>query len=138
MKKIVLLAALAAISACAKPAPTEEPTAAATDSMAAEPAVTTLAADGKPSTGKFQVTAADGSAITADVRPDGTYTVTDAGGTVTETGKWEQKSPEAYCVTPDTADAKQKCYEEKVDDKGVYTSKDPDTGEVSTVVRLEG
>lgn len=138
MKRFALVVAISAISACAEPAPTEEPTAAATEAAPAAPEVATLAADGKPSTGKFQVTRADGSVITAEVLADGTYKVTDAAGKVTETGKWEQKSPENYCETPDTADAKQKCYQEKVDDKGVYTSTDPDTGEVSTVVRLEG
>jgi hypothetical protein len=39
-------------------------------------------------------------------------------------------------VTPDEEGATQKCYEEAVDANGVYTSKDPDTGEVSTVERV--
>lgn len=86
MKRFALVVAIAAISACAEPAPTEEPTAAATEAAPAAPEVATLAADGKPSTGKFQVTRADGTVITAEVLADGTYKVTDAAGKVTETG----------------------------------------------------
>jgi len=134
MKKILAIAALAAAAACSKPAPAPE----AESSAAPEAAATNIAADGKPSTGTWEVTRADGTKITTEVKADGTYSVTGADGKVTETGKWEQKSPEAYCETPDKEGAKQKCYEEHVDDKGVYTSKDPETGEVATVVRVSG
>ena len=134
MKRIIAIAALAALAACSKPA--EEPAAPAEATAEAVPAET-LAADGKPSHGTFTVTKKDGKVHTADVKPDGTYAVT-VDGKVVETGKWEQKSPEQYCETADKEGAKQKCFEEKVDDKGVYTSKDPDTGEVATVVRVEG
>ncbi len=138
MKRIIAIAALAALAACSKPAeapaePAAEAAAEATPAAAAE----TLAADGKPSHGKFKVTLANGDVVMEDVRPDGTFTSTRPDGT-TVTGKWEQKGPELYCTTDDKPDAKQKCHEEKVDDKGVYTSKDPDTGEVATVVRVEG
>ena len=134
MKRIIVIAALAAVAACSQPAP--EPSA---EKAAEAPAAAaqTLAADGKPSHGKFTVTGKKGT-HTAEVKPDGTYSVTDADGKVMETGKWEQKSQEQYCETSDKEGAKQKCYEEKVDDKGVYTSKDPETGDVSTVVRVEG
>lgn len=132
MKKILAMAMLVAVSACSKPAPAPE----AEASAAPEAAATNIAADGKPSTGKFEVTHADGTKHISEVKPDGTYTTTDADGKVTDTGKWEQKSPESYCETADKEGAKQKCYSEKVDDKGVYTSTDPDDGEVSTVVRV--
>ena len=138
MRKIVIAASLVALAACSNPAPepetaaTEEPVAVTTET------VTTLAADGKPSTGKFEVTTAKGEKFTADVKPDGTFAVTGADGTVVDTGKWEQKSPEQYCETSDKPDSKQVCFTEKVDDKGVYTSFNPVTGETSTVVRIEG
>ena len=135
MKRIIVIAALAAVAACSQPAP-EASAEKAAEAPAA--AAQTLAADGKPSHGKFTVTHKDGKVHTAEVKPDGTYSVTDADGKVMETGKWEQKSQEQYCETSDKEGAKQKCYEEKVDDKGVYTSKDPETGDVSTVVRVEG
>ena len=137
MKKIVLVAALATLAACSKPdaAPVADTTEAA--AAVAAPAAQTVAADGKPSVGTFQVTNAKGEVMTEEVKADGAYVQT-KGGKVTETGKWEQKGPNLYCATEDKEGAKQKCYDEKVDDKGVYTSKHPETGEVSTVVRVEG
>ncbi len=134
MKNIALAVVLATLTACQQQE--AAPEAEATPEAAAAPAAATLAADGKPSHGKFQVTRADGTVITDDVRPDGTYVTTLPDGT-TETGRWEQKGPNAYCVTEDKEGAEQLCYEERVDDKGVYTSKNPKTGEVSTVVRVE-
>lgn len=136
MKRIILVAGLAGIAACSQPAPAPEPTEAASAEAAPAAAAETLAADGKPSHGKFTVTRKDGTVYTAEVKPDGTYVTTAADGKVTDTGKWEQKSPEQYCETSDKEGSKQKCYAEKVDDKGVYTSTDPDTGEVATVVRV--
>jgi len=130
----MLVAALASFAACTPKA--EEATEADAAAEPTEAAAATTAADGGPSTGTFKVTHADGSVITAEVKADGTYTVTDADGKVTETGKWEQKSPELWCETSDAEGATQVCYEEKVDENGVYTSKDPNTGEVSTVVRV--
>lgn len=133
MKKIVLVAAFAALAACSQPETAEEAEAPA---EVAEAAPANIAADGLPSVGMYKVTAADGTSTMEDVRADGTYVSTSADGT-TSTGKWEQKSPELYCATPDEEGAKQTCYEEAVDANGVYTSKNPDTGEVSTVERVQ-
>ena len=138
MKRIFVIAALVSVAACSQPAPAPEATTeAGAEADAAVATAETLAADGKPSHGIFKVTRKAG-VFTADVKPDGTYSVTGPDGKVVETGKWEQKSPQAYCETPDKEGAKQKCFDEKVDDKGIYTSKDPETGEVATVVRVEG
>ncbi|MXO58012.1 hypothetical protein GRI89_00435 [Altererythrobacter salegens] len=136
MKKIMLVAALAAIAACSdqSAAPDTNATPEATPTTEAM----TLAADGKPSTGSFEVTMADGNKITVDVKPDGTYSAVGPDGAVADTGKWVQRSPEFYCETSDKEGSVQKCYTEKVDENGVYTSTDPDTGDVATVVRLEG
>lgn len=97
----------------------------------------TMAADGKPSHGTFKITRPDGTVITDEVRPDGTYLTTLPDGK-TETGKWVQKDQNTFCVTEDKDGAEQVCYDERVDDKGVYTSKNPKNGEVATVVRVEG
>ncbi len=132
MKKIILVAALATVTACNQADTTAEP--AATEEAA--PAVATTAADGGPSTGTFEITLPDGTKFTDEVKEDGTYEATAADGSVMDTGKWEQKSPAEYCQTSDKEGSVQKCYAEKVED-GVYTSTDPDTGEVSTVVRVE-
>ncbi|MGX7951927.1 hypothetical protein ACWPM1_05100 [Tsuneonella sp. HG249] len=137
MKRIVLVAALATLAACqqeAAPAPE-----ATTEAAAAVPeaAAGTVAADGKASTGKYQVTTAEGLVFTEEVKADGTYVQTDKDGKVVETGKWVQKSPTEYCTTKDEEGAKEKCNTEGVDDKGVWTSTNSE-GQTATVVRLEG
>lgn len=136
MKNIALVAALATLAACQQQEAAPAGPQAAQETVAAAPAAVSLAADGKPSYGTFKITRADGTIFTDEVRPDGTYLTTMPDGK-TETGRWEQKNPSTFCVTEDKEGAKQKCYQEQVDDKGVYTSKDPETGDVSTVVRVE-
>ena len=135
MKKIVLIAGLATLAACSKQAPA--PAADATEAVAiAAPAAATVAADGKPSIGTYKITTADGKVYTEEDKADGTYVET-MDGKVTETGKWVQKSPEQFCSTKDEAGAKERCGTEKVDDKGVWTSVNPD-GKTVTVVRVTG
>lgn len=129
MKKLLVIAALAAMSACSKPAPAPE----AEASAAPEAAAPSLAADGGPAHGTYKVTRADGKVIMDEVKPDGTYSSTQD-GKVIDTGKWEQKSPSQYCFTKDEEGAKQECAEEKVEG-GVWTSKGPD-GKVSTIERV--
>ncbi len=134
MKQIALLVALAAASACSKPAPAPEADASAAPAASAA-ATENIAADGKPSVGKYKVTSAKGEITMEELKSDGTY-VSMSDDKVIETGKWEQKSPAIYCYTKDEKDPVQKCNEEKVEN-GVYTSKNPD-GEVSTIERVEG
>lgn len=130
MKKIVVLAALAGLSACSKPAQTPAAEATAAPQAAAS-AAGPVAADGKSSVGTFKVTDADGKAHTEVVKADGTYESTWPDGKV-ETGTWEQKSPNIYCGTK--AGEKQSCNEEKVEN-GVWTSKNPE-GKTATVERI--
>ena len=137
MKKIVLITALAALAACSKPAdaPADVATEAATtapDAAAAGP----IAADGKPSPGTFKVTNADGKFFTEVDNPDGTY-ASSQDGKVVETGKWVQKSPAEFCYTKNEPNPKERCGAEKVDEKGVWTSTNPE-GKVSTVERIGG
>lgn len=134
MKKIIAVAALAALAACSQ---AETPAPEATEEAAAAPAAAeVMAADGKAAYGKFQVTTEDGKKYTTDVKPDGTYAIADADGKVTETGKWVQNSPAEYCETSDEPGSKQICFDEKVEN-GVYTSYNPVTKTTSTVVRVE-
>ena len=132
----MLVAAIAALSACSKQdaAPVADAT---SEAAAAEaPAAATVAADGKSSTGTFKITTADGKVYMEEDKPDGTYVETQD-GKVTETGKWVQKSPEQFCTTKDEAGAKERCGTEKVDAKGVWTSVNPD-GKTVTVERVGG
>ncbi|ANY20034.1 hypothetical protein A6F68_01519 [Tsuneonella dongtanensis] len=138
MKRLIAMAAVAALAACSQPAPEADAEADAAAAEAAAPAeTTTMAADGKPSTGKYEVTMADGTKHTVDVMPDGTYKVTGADGAAIDSGKWVQKSPEQYCETSDKEGSNEVCYTEKFEN-GVYTSLNPETGETATVVRIEG
>lgn len=133
MKKFVLVAALAAVSACSQSETPAEPEAVETAAEAAP--IATVAADGGPSTGNFKITREDGSVFTEEVRSDGTYTSTSADG-VAETGKWVQKTPNEYCTTEDAAGAVEVCHTETVSEDGVWTSVDPE-GETGTVERIE-
>ena len=132
MKNIMLVSALTALAACS-PAETTDEAVAPTETAA--PVTEMTAADGGPSTGAFKITAADGKVTMEDIRADGTYTATTE-GEEPKTGTWEQKSPDSFCTTTDEDKAPQKCFAEKVDESGVWTSVDPDDGEISTVERV--
>ena len=138
MKRIALVAALATLAACQQEAATApEAAPEATTAAAATPAAAVLAADGKASTGMFQITTADGKVYMEEVKADGTYVSKDKDGKVSETGKWVQKSPTLYCTTKDAEGAKEVCNTEGVDAAGVWTTTNPDTKNTATVVRVE-
>ena len=137
MKRIIAIAAIAAVAACSKPAPTPEATSEAPMEAAAEasaaPAAGPIAADGKSSVGTFKVTTDKGVFMEED-KADGTY-VSTKDGKVEETGKWVQKSPSEFCYTKDEKDAKEVCNTEQVDAKGVWTSKNAE-GKIATIERV--
>ncbi|MEE1877317.1 hypothetical protein [Altererythrobacter litoralis] len=131
MRKIILVAAFAAVAACSQPeAPAEE----ATTEEAAAPTFD-AAADGGVPYGNFKVTLADGTVQTEEVREDGTFTSTSASGDV-ETGTWVQKGNQ-YCTTLDAEGAVERCHTESIDENGVWVSVDPE-GQTVTVERVEG
>ena len=134
MKRIIAIAAVAALAACSKPAeaPAEPVAEAPAEAAPADTAV--LAADGKPPAGKYEVTTAEGEVLMEELKPDGTYVQT-KDGKVIETGKWVQKSPSQYCYTTDKEGAKEACNTEQVDANGVWTSVNPE-GKTATVKRL--
>lgn len=140
MKRTLMVAAVAALTACSQneaAAPEAEATAEtaqATPSAAAAQAV--MAADGKSPVGTFAITSGDGEKFTEEVKADGTYEQKDASGKVVETGKWVQKASDTYCYTPDKDGAVEECNKEQVDANGVWTSVNPE-GKTATVVRVE-
>ncbi len=134
MKKIVILAALAAVSACSKPAPEATAT---TEAVAPAPVAEVMAADGKSPVGKYKITNSDGTVIMEEDKADGTYVDTDTSGKVVETGTWVQKSPEHFCFTKEGAGSKEQCTTEAIDANGVWTAKG-ENGKTSTVERVEG
>jgi hypothetical protein len=133
MKRIILVALLASVAACSKPAPAPEATAEASAEATPAAVAGPVAADGKSSVGTFKVTTDKGVFMEED-KADGTY-VTKQDGKVIETGKWVQKSPSEFCYTKDEKDAKEVCNTEQVDEKGVWTSKNAE-GKISTVERV--
>jgi len=130
MRKLLLLSACAALAACGGTA-SDAPAEAVAEEEAA-PATT--AADGGASHGTFVITRANGDTITEVLSEDGTFTATNGAGEVT-TGTWEQKSPNEFCSKDDDED-EMTCFAEEVNAEGVWTSTDPDDGEVSTVERV--
>jgi hypothetical protein len=135
MKKLIVLAGVAALAACAEPATTET-SEVPTDAMAEAPVAPAevMAADGMSPVGSYRITEPDGSVMTEELRADGTFTNTAADGQV-RTGTWVQKSPAQFCSTVEGE--AEKCYAEGVDAEGVWTSKDPESGEVSIIERVE-
>lgn len=136
MKKMVLVAAIAALTACneREAAPTAETTA---DAAAATPtaAAEVMAADGKSPVGSYRITTSEGEEFMEELKADGTYVQTQDGA-VTETGRWVQKTPSNYCYTTDEEGATEECNTEQVDENGVWTTVNPE-GETATVVRIE-
>jgi hypothetical protein len=130
MRKIILVAALVMVTACNQAEAPVEPE--ATEEATTEEA--SVAVDGLPSVGVYNVTSADGTKSTFEAKDDGTYIATDAGGNVTETGKWRQESQAVWCETPDTEGAAEKCFDERMED-GVYKSTNRETGETATITR---
>lgn len=93
MRKIILIAGIAALAACSKPA---EVAPEATETAAAAPAA---AASGAVP-GAYDVTEADGTKSVTTLNADGTYVDTDAAGKETAKGKWATEEGKT-CFTPD-------------------------------------
>lgn len=95
MKRLVVVAMLAgALAACGSPAEeSDEPAAPETTAAAAAEAAVESTA------GTYEVTAADGTKFTSELKPEGTYEDKDAAGKVTESGTWADRDGKT-CFTP--------------------------------------
>ena len=126
MKKLVLIAAMAALSACnqnkAEPA--------ATPSEAATIAAGPTSANGSPA-GAFAVTAKDGTVTTSVLNADGSYADSDASGKVTGLGTWAVKDGKT-CFTA-TKGSDSGCYTESAPGADGSFTATPDKGDPVTV-----
>ena len=126
MKKLALIAAVAALSACSQEA--DEP--ADTTAMEAPAPVETMAADDPA--GTYDVKMADGTTGTTVINADGTYTDTGSDG-ATESGTFVRKDGKD-CFDPE-GDEPEMCWtvSEPAAD-GSFTATDPE-GNTVTVMR---
>ena len=130
MKKFVLIAALAAISACADD-DAAEPDAATTEAAAPAP-TETVAAESWAGTYEFEV---DGVATVAVLNPDGTYTDTQD-GEVVESGTWLEGNGQV-CFDSEGDDTPEQCWTStEPDEAGVFTAT-ADDGTTLTITRTE-
>ena len=95
MKKLVLTAAVAAVSACNNNA--AEPAAEPSAEVAPVAADTSLATDGMPNAGTYEITLPDGKVATQTVNADGTFSSVKDGKTTT--GTWTSTGPGNFCDT---------------------------------------
>ena len=102
MKRLILVAVLAtSLAACGDAA--EEADDTATEEAAPAPEPTTAA-------GTYDVTMADGMTFTSVLNADGTYSDTDAEGTVTESGTWEDRPDGKTCFDSEGGDDTVICF----------------------------
>ena len=104
MKKLILLAGIAALAACTSKEPAAEDTAAAEAPAAAVAA----AAAAAPTPGSYDVTGPDGTKLVATLMADGTYVDRDEAGKVLEKGKWAAK--DGKTCFDDEGDKPEVCY----------------------------
>ena len=104
MKKLILLAGVAALAACSGKDPAAEETAAAE-----APAAEVAAAPGVAATpGSYDVTGPDGTKLVATLMADGTYVDRDEAGKVLEKGTWATK--DGKTCFDDEGDKAEVCY----------------------------
>ncbi len=126
MKKLVLIAAVAALSACSQKAEEAPAPADTTVAMPEAPATMTAA----EAAGSYDVKYADGTSGVTTINADGSFVATDGKGVETK-GTWAMKDGKS-CFDPD-GDAPEACWTDSAPDAaGVFTATAPD-GTVVTV-----
>lgn len=108
MKAFALLAGVAMLAACGQKQEAAAPDAAATEAMPVDAAATPAAAM-TTTAGSYDVSGPDGKTYVDTLMDDGTYVERDAGGKVTEKGKWAVKDGKT-CFTPEGKS--ESCYSE--------------------------
>ena len=132
MRKFLSIAAFAALSACNNNA--AEPAAEPTTEAATVAVDTSLATDGMPNVGTYEITGPDGKLVTQTVNADGTYVSVKDGKTTK--GTWTSTGPGNFCDTEE-GKTEPSCYAEAIDADKVWTSinvKDPK--DKSTIKRV--
>lgn len=130
MKKLVLLAALTALSACSQKA--EE-----SQDAAAEPAETAApapAADPGTAPGTYDVKMADGTTASTIINADGTYADLDAKGKTVKKGKFAHKDGKD-CFDPDGDEAEECWSLSPVAADGSFTATNPKATTVTVTPR---
>ena len=106
MKKLILLAGIAALAACSGKEPAAEEGAAA-EAPATEAVAAATPAAG-PTPGSYDVTGPDGTKLVATLMADGTYVDRDEAGKVLEKGTWATK--DGKTCFDDEGDKAKVCY----------------------------
>lgn len=102
MKKLAILAALAMLGACSKPAPVTPAAEETTPAPATEASAAAATLDNGVPAGNFSVVDGKGMAFSTAINADGTYADTAADGKVLEEGTWAVSEGET-CFTPKNA-----------------------------------
>ncbi|MEO8176195.1 MAG: hypothetical protein ABI626_06005 [Sphingomicrobium sp.] len=117
MKKLILVATVAALAACSGKAPeaaTNDTAATNMEASADTAAATQMALDGKTAAGTYTATSPDGRVLNQTVTADGKLVTVE--GDKTTNGTWTSSRPEEFCITND-GEAKPTCYTESMDAK---------------------
>jgi hypothetical protein len=122
MKKLLLLAALTALSACSQKAEESKDTAAAPAETTAAPAP---AASPGTAPGTYDVKMADGTMASTVINADGTYEDIDAKGKTVKKGKYANKDGKD-CFDPEGDEAEECWALSPVAADGSFTATSPD------------
>ncbi|MEO0464274.1 MAG: hypothetical protein AAF127_14175 [Pseudomonadota bacterium] len=137
MSRMTVLGAAFILAACSGGAGESADTAEGASETVIPAALTqSLAADGQPPEGWYQAVDDEALVVIEELRADGTFSFVDAQGNLMVEGSYHQKTPELLCFTAD-ADGVERCFEDTIDEDGVWRSKEIDTGIGSVITRID-
>ncbi|MEO0699941.1 MAG: hypothetical protein AAFY81_09550, partial [Pseudomonadota bacterium] len=79
----------------------------------------------------------DGATVIEELRADGTFVFTDPDGILIVEGTYVQNSPELLCFTASAEDAVEDCWNDSIDENGVWRSVNQETGIRSVITRID-